>query len=130
LVVYPLREQRMKANLEQFVGRGYARPVATFGRSPPPRKGAVMASIGPVTLSIFDQPPGNVLVQVSYKVEATHHDMGHEQAYREVVELIGVDTLAGEDQVDDIIILDPPFWDGIVQFTQNQGPSNKRPRRR
>jgi hypothetical protein len=80
-----------------------------------------MASIGPVTLSIFDQPPGNVLVQVSYKVEATHHDMGHEQAYREVVELIGVDTLAGEDQVDDIIILDPPFWDGIVQFTQNQG---------
>jgi hypothetical protein len=24
-------------------------------------------------------------------------------------------------QVDDIIILDPPFWDGIIQFTLNQG---------
>ena len=55
-----------------------------------------MASIGPVTLSIFDSTPGNVLVRVSYLVEASHHDMGHEQAYREVVELIGVDTLAGE----------------------------------
>ena len=34
------------------------------------------------------------------------------------MELIGVDTLAGEDQVDDIIALDPPFWDGIVRVVR------------
>jgi len=80
-----------------------------------------MASIGPVTLSITDPPPaaaGQVSVEVSYRLFATPHDGPHEQAYREVVELIGVDTLAGEDQVDDIIALDPPFWDGIVRVVR------------
>jgi hypothetical protein len=79
-----------------------------------------MASIGPVTLTITDQPPSNVFVLVSYLISATHHDGPQEQAYREVVELIGVDTLAGEDQVDDIISLDPAFWDGIVRFTTSE----------
>lgn len=37
-------------------------------------------------------------------MSATHHDAEHEQAYRELVELIGVDTgEPGEDGVDDII---------------------------
>jgi hypothetical protein len=88
-----------------------------------------MASIGPVTLSIFDLPPSNVRVQVSYKISATHHDAEHEQRYHEVVELIGVDTLAGEDQVDDIIHLDPPFLDGIVRFTTSQVEFQRIPER-
>jgi hypothetical protein len=79
-----------------------------------------MASIGPVTLTITDQPPSNVFVLVSNLLSATHDDGPHEQAYREVVELIGIDTLAGEDQVDDIISLDPPFWDGIVRFSTSE----------
>jgi hypothetical protein len=84
-----------------------------------------MASIGPVTLTITDtnNPPNHVIVEVSYLISATHHDTGQEQAYREVVELIGVDTLAGEDQVDDIIHLDPSFWDEIIRFTPT-GPSH------
>ena len=80
-----------------------------------------MASIGPITLTITDQPPSNVVVLVSYLITPTLHDGPHEQAYRELVELIGVDTLAGEDQVDDIISLTPAFWDGIVRFTTQQG---------
>jgi hypothetical protein len=84
-----------------------------------------MASIGPVTLTITDinNPPNHVIVEVSYRISASHHDLGHEQAYREVVELIGVDTLAGEDQVDDIIHLDEAFWDGNIGFTPT-GPAH------
>ena len=88
-----------------------------------------MASIGPVTLSIFDQPPSNVLVQVSYLVSATHHDMGHEQAYREVVELIGVDTLAGEDQVTTSSPSTRRSGTGSSNSPRTRGPSNEFPRR-
>jgi hypothetical protein len=80
-----------------------------------------MASIGPVSLSIHDQPSGEVLVQVGYTVTQTHHDAVHEQAYREVVQLIGDDTPAGrgEDGVDDVIP-DGTIWDGTVVFTTSQ----------
>ncbi|HEX5882179.1 MAG TPA: hypothetical protein VF468_28265 [Actinomycetota bacterium] len=89
-----------------------------------------MASIvGPVTLSISDVPPNSVNVQVSYKIRQTHHDIAHAQRYHEVVELIGVDTLAGEDQADDIIHLEPPFWDGIVLFTDSQQEFQRIPER-
>jgi hypothetical protein len=78
-----------------------------------------MASIGPVTLSIFDGPD-DVRVRVDYEISATHHDAEHEQAYREVIELVGVDTgEPGEDQVDDVIAA-PSEWDGIVVFTTSQ----------
>jgi hypothetical protein len=75
-----------------------------------------MASIGPVTLSIFDRPQlGDVLIQVSYEVQATDADVSGEQEYREVVELIGVDTLPGEDGVDEPIA-GGTLWDGIRVF--------------
>ena len=86
-----------------------------------------MASIGPVALRIFENASGSALVQVSYTITATHHDALHEQAYRELVQLIGVDIIGvdtragrGEDGTDDIIPGDP-VWDGVVTFTNSQG---------
>jgi hypothetical protein len=79
-----------------------------------------MASIGPVNLAIFDQPPGEVLVQVSYTISQTLHDAQHEQAYRELVEIIGVDTgEPGEDGVDDVLP-GATIWDGVAVFTTSQ----------
>jgi hypothetical protein len=80
-----------------------------------------MASIGPVTLSLYDQPSGDVAVNVGYTMTQSHHDAQHEQEYREVVELIGDDTAVGpgEDNVDEVIP-DGRIWDGTVKFTTTQ----------
>jgi hypothetical protein len=80
-----------------------------------------MASIGPVTLSISDLPLPSTEVQVdiTYIITATGHDGEHEQAYREVVELIGVDTVPGEDQVDDVIP-GGKVSEGIVRFSSSE----------
>jgi len=81
-----------------------------------------MASIGPVNLVISEYADGSALVQVGYLIEATGDDLVNEQAYRELVELIGVDTPAGfgEDGTDDIIP-GPPVWDGVITFTSTGG---------
>lgn len=76
-----------------------------------------MASIQNVRLSIFDniQSPGNALVQVSYKIVSTHHDVAHEQRYRELVQLIGMDEGPGEDGRSEPLPIDP-IWDGPFAF--------------
>jgi hypothetical protein len=58
---------------------------------------------------------------ISYTIAATQHDAPHEQAYREVVQLIGDDTPAGpgEDGVDDIVP-GGKMWDGTVVFTTSE----------
>jgi len=77
-----------------------------------------MATIGPVSLSIFNQPSGVVNVQLSYEVAASGDDLESGQTYRELVELIGVDRgEPGEDGVDDVI---DTISDGIVMFDGTQ----------
>jgi hypothetical protein len=86
-----------------------------------------MASISPVELVITDQSSDEVLVQVRYTIRRTHHDAEHEQAYHEMVELIGVDTgEPGEDGVDDILPIDK-VSDGVVVFTANQQEFTRSP---
>ena len=72
-----------------------------------------MAAISDVSLSITDGGPGEAHVEVSYKISATHHDVEHEQAYREVVQLMGVDSppVIGEDGIDD------PLAGGVISDT-------------
>ncbi len=73
-----------------------------------------MATVGPVTLSIFDQPPDQVVVQAAYDVKGSGDDISSGQPYREVVELIGVDKgQPGEDGVDDVL---DTISDGTVVF--------------
>jgi hypothetical protein len=80
-----------------------------------------MASIGNVVLNIFEGPPattpGSALIRVSYVITATHHDAEHEQAYRELVELVGDDR--GEGGTAELIP-DGKIWDGVVVFTTSQ----------
>jgi hypothetical protein len=88
-----------------------------------------MASISNVRLEIFENREP-ALVRVSYRVQATHHDGPHEQAYREVVELIGVDEGVGEDGQNEVISV---ISDGVVVFTTSQaafqrGPEKQVPR--
>lgn len=80
-----------------------------------------MASISPPLLRIHEgvPAPGRALVQVSYRLSPTLHDIQHEQAYREVVQLIGDDTGPGEDGVNDIIP-GGVIWDGTVVFGSTQ----------
>jgi hypothetical protein len=77
-----------------------------------------MASISNVLLQIFEgvPAPGSALVQVSYTIAATLHDAPHEQAYRELVQLVGDDTGAGEDGVNELIP-GGTIFDGTVVFT-------------
>jgi|SoiMethySBSTD1v2_1073268.scaffolds.fasta_scaffold598210_2 hypothetical protein len=82
-----------------------------------------MVSIGNVKLEIFEGPPttsaGFAIVRVSYQITATHHDAQHEQSYRELVRLIGVDTGPGEDGKSEILI-GGTIWDGVVVFSTSQ----------
>jgi hypothetical protein len=71
-----------------------------------------MASISKVLLQIFERA-GSAQVQVSYTLTATHHDGPHEQAYRELVQLIGVDIGPGEDGVSEVLP-GGTIWDGVV----------------
>ena len=77
-----------------------------------------MASISDVRLQIFENQ-GSALVQVSYKLTASHHDGEHEQAYREVVELVGDDRRRGEDGQNDLIA-GSTIWDGEFKFSTSQ----------
>ena len=78
-----------------------------------------MAAISDVLLQIFEgvPEPGSASVQVSYKIEATLHDVQHEQAYRELVELVGVDVGPGEDGQSEVIF---KVSEGTVVFTNTQ----------
>ena len=71
-----------------------------------------MASIGSVSLAIFEQS-GSAVIQVSYTITATHHDGPHEQGYRELVQLVGVDPGRSE------LIPGGTVFDDIVVFTDN-----------
>lgn len=77
-----------------------------------------MASISRVRLQIVERS-GSALVQVSYTVTATQHDALHEQAYRELVQLVGVDIGPREDGNSELIP-GVTVWDGIVVFTTSQ----------
>ena len=77
-----------------------------------------MASISNVRLQIFESS-GSALVQVSYTITATHHDSLHEQAYRELVQLVGVDSGPGEDGRSELIP-GGTVSDGVVVFTTSQ----------
>ncbi len=77
-----------------------------------------MATIGPVDLSIFNQPSGVVGVQLSYEIAASGDDLETGQTYRELIELIGVDAgEPGEDGVNEVIDM---IGDGIVTFDSTQ----------
>ena len=78
-----------------------------------------MAAISNVVLRIFEgvPEPGVATVQVSYTITATLHDGPHEQAYRELVELVGVDIGTGEDGQSEVIGI---VSDGTVVFTNSQ----------
>jgi hypothetical protein len=80
-----------------------------------------MASISSVLLRIFEgvPVPGSALVQVSYTLTATLHDAPHEQAYRELVQLVGDDSGPGEDGHNELIPGGTVF-DGTVVFTTSQ----------
>src|SRR5436190_22185376 len=77
-----------------------------------------MASISNVLLRIFEGVPvaGQALVQVSYTLTATLHDAPHQQAYRELVQLVGDDQGAGEDGHSELIP-NGTIFDGTVVFT-------------
>jgi hypothetical protein len=77
-----------------------------------------MASISNVRLQIFENA-GLALVQVGYTLSATLHDAPHEQAYRELVQLVGDDVGPGEDGVSELI-LGGTVWDGVVTFSNSQ----------
>jgi hypothetical protein len=77
-----------------------------------------MASISNVVLRIFEGVPvaGQALVQVSYTLTATLHDAQHQQAYRELVQLVGDDQGRGEDGQSELIA-GGTIFDGNVTFT-------------
>ena len=77
-----------------------------------------MASISSVNLQIFERS-GSALIQVGYTITATHHDALHEQAYRELVQLVGDDSGPGEDGRSEVIP-GGTVWDGVVVFTTAQ----------
>ena len=77
-----------------------------------------MATVGPVRLSIFNQPNGQVDVQVSWEIAGSGDDLSEEATYRELVELIGVDKELGEDKADEVIYT---LGDGIVKFDGTHG---------
>ena len=77
-----------------------------------------MASISSVDLRIVESS-GSALIQVSYTITATHHDSLHEQAYRELVQLVGDDSGPGEDGHSELIP-GGTIWDGVVVFTTSE----------
>jgi hypothetical protein len=77
-----------------------------------------MASISNVNLQIFERA-GSALIQVGYTLTATQHDAPHEQAYRELVQLVGDDVGPGEDGQSELIP-GGTVWDGVVKFTTSQ----------
>jgi hypothetical protein len=76
-----------------------------------------MASISNVRLEIFENS-GTATVRVSYRLFATQQDAPNEQAYRELVQLFGIDTGPGEDGVNEPI--PDGQWDDTVVFTTSQ----------
>ncbi|HMI40333.1 MAG TPA: hypothetical protein VK485_03760 [Sphingomicrobium sp.] len=71
-----------------------------------------MASIRNNVLLHIVEGQGNARVEVSYTVDASAEDLEHQQSYRAVVELIGVDEGPGEDGRSEVIpngqIVDEP----------------------
>jgi len=59
-----------------------------------------MADISDVKLELF---PQNNLAQISYTVTGSNHDGEQMLAYRELVEIVGVDKRAHEDGKDDTL---------------------------
>jgi|SRR3712207_320437 len=77
-----------------------------------------MASISNVRLQIVEKS-GSAKVLVSYRLNATHGDGANEQAYRELVQLVGVDAVPGEDGHNELIP-GGTVWDGVVKFSTSQ----------
>lgn len=87
-----------------------------------------MALISDVLLRVFEgaPAPGQATVQVSYTITASLHDGPHEQAYRELVELVGVDKGPGEDGPSEVIFT---VSDGTVVFTNSEVAFTRIPER-
>lgn len=77
-----------------------------------------MASISNVRLQIVEAG-GFANILVSYRLDATHGDGANEQAYRELVQLVGVDIGPGEDGRSELIS-GGTLWDGVVKFSTSQ----------
>ena len=77
-----------------------------------------MASLHNVQLHVAERQ-GSAFVEVSYRIDATHHDIGHGQSYRELVQLVGDDRGAGEDGVSELIV-GGTIFEGILTFTGPQ----------
>jgi hypothetical protein len=73
-----------------------------------------MATVRDVSLSIFNEPNGQVRVQVSWNIDGGGHDLEQNATYRELVELIGVDRPLGEATTPDQAIY--TLEDGLVSF--------------
>jgi hypothetical protein len=84
-----------------------------------------MASIQNVRLEIVENQ-GSAVAQVSYTLTGSQQDADHQHAYREVVELIGVDEGPGEDGQNELIPGGLVF-NGAVTFA-NTTPINRPPR--
>jgi hypothetical protein len=84
-----------------------------------------MAMIEDLTLEIVEEQ-GSPVAKVHYKVRGSQQDVFAQQFYRELIELIGVDRLAGEDGQDEPIpggvLLDGAF----VVLTTSPLPRNQR----
>lgn len=77
-----------------------------------------MASISNVRLQIVETS-GSANILVSYRLDATNGDGANGQAYRELVQLVGVDIGPGEDGRSELIS-GGTLWDGVVKFSTSQ----------
>lgn len=74
-----------------------------------------MASVSNVRLEIFEQQ-GSALVRASFTVQATLHDAPHQQSYRELVQLVGVDEGIGEDGTNELLA-NGTISDDVISFS-------------
>src|SRR3712207_8540722 len=94
---HPTEDYVRRAEAPNHPPRG---PTSTQPQKPQRR--FVMASISNVRLQIVEKS-GSAKVLVSYRLNATHGDGANEQAYRELVQLVGVDAVPGEDGHNELI---------------------------
>jgi hypothetical protein len=78
-----------------------------------------MALIEYVKLEVLSSSPGNVLVNVGYKIEAALDDVAAGRTYRELVQLVRVGRKVGVPGVEHLVP-GGTIWDGTVLFTGDQ----------
>jgi hypothetical protein len=78
-----------------------------------------MALIEYVKLQALSSPPDSVVLNVSYKIEATLDDVAAGRTYRELVQLVKVGRKIGEPGIEHLVP-DGTIWDGTVLFTGDE----------